>query len=176
MNILTLKYETFWSILEAPSNQIKPYSVLLLLSILSLTVWLLIKFYRKQDAELEKTILLWCIGCIVGSSLAGFVFLKFFTVDKSKEPIEKLLSSSLVVEGKISNFSRSYRKSVTIESFTVDTLAFKYEDALVGRFNAFSKTNNGIFQDGLQVRIIYSLGNGFNETRYNTILKIDVAR
>jgi hypothetical protein len=99
----------------------------------------------------------------------------YYTKDNTSERIQKLLTSSQVtkVEGVISNFESirpaSRRGAVTIESFMVDSVEFSYEDAMLGRFNRFSKTNNGIFKNGLSVRITYG-------KEKNEILKIEIAK
>ena len=106
-----------------------------------------------------------------------FLLLKINTTKDSKE-VTSLLNSDKVriVEGFISDFNRSYRQAryatVTIESFRVDSVQFKYEDAALARFNSFAKTNNGIFRDGLPVRMSYIKGDSI---KGNWILKIEIA-
>ena len=145
-------------------------------------VWTLIKKYKKPTADYEKQILLWSIGFIFLFSVVMVCYLKFIYIDKSDEEIIKLLNSSQVekVQGFISNFTRKveHKKygSVTTEDFNVDTIAFTYTDALLGRFNSFSKTYNGIFHNGLPVRITYIKGDNRYAENDNWILKIEIAK
>ena len=170
-----MKYYTYWSISDLPTNSIKSHEVFLWTSIICLIAWVIIKFYKKQNEDYEKAILLWTTGIIFFFSSTIFIYMIYCTKDDTAERIQKLLTSSQVtkVEGIISNFESirpaSRRGAVTIESFIVDSVEFSYEDAMLGRFNSFSKTNNGIFKNGLPVRITY--GKDKNE-----ILKIEIAK
>jgi hypothetical protein len=170
-----MTYYTYWSISDLPTNSIKSVEVFLWIAIISSIAWIGIKRYKKQNEDYEKSILLWTIGIIFSFTTVMFIYLKFFTKDDSEERIQKLLTSSQVamVEGLISNFScvrpASRRGTVTIESFTVDSVDFGYEDAMLGRFNSFSKTNNGVFKNGLPVRITYGKDN-------HEILKVEIVK
>jgi hypothetical protein len=170
-----MKYYTYWSISDLPTNSIKSFEVFLWTSIICLIAWIIIKLYKKQNEDYEKAILLWTIGIVFFFSSAMFIYMIYYTKDDTSERIQKRLTSSQVtkVEGVISNFESvrpaSRRGAVTIESFMVDSVEFSYEDAMLGRFNRFSKTNNGIFKNGLPVRITY-------EKEKNEILKIEIAK
>lgn len=167
-----MKYYTYWSLSDLPSNSIKSFEVCLWLAIFSLITWIIIKRYKKQNDDYEKSILLWTIGIIFIFSTIMFINLKFFTKDDSEDRIQMLLSSSEVVkvEGVISGFSSvrpaSRRGQVTIESFMVDSVHFSFEDAVLGSFNTFTKT--GIFRNGLPVRITYGKMD-------HQILKVEIA-
>jgi hypothetical protein len=170
-----MKYYTYWSISDLPTNSIKSYEVFLWTTIICLIAWVIIKIYKKQNDDYEKAILLWTIGIVFFLSSTMFIYTSCCTKDDTAERIQKLLTSSQVtkVEGVISNFESvrpaSRRGAVTIESFMVDSVEFSYEDAMLGRFNSFSKTNNGIFKNGLPVRITYGKEN-------KEILKIEIAK
>ncbi|KIQ24076.1 hypothetical protein RT99_03060 [Flavobacterium sp. MEB061] len=170
-----MNYHTYWSISDLPTNSIKSFEVFLWISIISLIIWIITKKYKKNNGDYEKSILLWLLGIVFSFSIVMFFYLKFWTIDYSEERIQKLLHSSYVskVEGKISDFKSfepvSRRGNVTVESFKVDSIEFQYEDALLGRFNRFTKTNNGVFKDGLNVRIT------FEKTNHN-ILKVEIAK
>lgn len=170
-----MKYYTYWSLSDLPSNSIKSFEVCLWIAIICLILWGITKRFKKQDENYEKTILLWTMGIVFSSSTSMFVYLKFYTKDLTEERIQKMLTSTQVgiVEGEISNFSSvrpaSRKGVVTIESFNVDSVYFSYEDAMLGRFNSFSKTSNGIFKNGLPVRITYG-------KEKKEILKIEIAK
>ena len=59
--------------------------------------------------------------------------------------------------------------TIVWESFAVDSVAFRYSDVLLGRFNHFSNTNNGVLKHNLLVKISYWKFN-------NEILKIEIAK
>jgi len=170
-----MKYYTYWSISDLPTNSIKSNEVFLWISIICLIAWGIIKFYKKRNEDYEKAILLWTTGIIFLFSSTMFIYMSYCTKDDTEERIQKLLTSSRVtkVEGVISNFESirpaSRRGAVIIESFVVDSVEFSYEDAMLGRFNSFSKTNNGIFKNGLPVRITYG-------KEKKEILKIEIAK
>jgi len=170
-----MNYHTYWSISDLPTNSIKSFEVFLWISIISLIIWIITKKYKKNNGDYEKSILLWLLGIVFSFSAVMFFYLKFWTIDYSEERIQKLLHSSYVskVEGKISDFKSfkpvSRRGNVTVESFKVDSIDFQYEDALLGRFNRFTKTNNGVFKDGLNVRITF-------EKKNHNILKVEIAK
>ncbi|MHC0444188.1 hypothetical protein ACWA1F_02195 [Flavobacterium sp. 3-218] len=130
--------------------------------IVSLILWGLIKRFKKKDEDYEKIILLWITGIFFSLSSIMFFYLKFFIKDTTEERILNVFRSpnSLVVEGFISDFERKEQvkkmATITIESFTVDSVEFSYSNVLLGQFNHFSKTKNGVFRDGLPVRITYA--------------------
>ena len=169
-----MNYYTYWSISDLPTNSIKSFEVFLWISIISLIIWIITKKYKKNEGDYEKPILLWITGMVFLFSSIMFFYLKIWDTDHSEERVQRLLHSSYVskVEGKISDFKSfkpvSRRGHVTIESFTVDSIDFEYEDAMLGRFNRFTKTNNGIFRNNLNVRITFGKKN-------HEILKVEIA-
>lgn len=169
-----MKYYTYWSISELPTN-IRSFEVFFWIAIVSFILWVLIKKIKKKNEDYEKTILLWATGIFFSLSSIMFLYLKFFTKDNVEERIQKILKSSdvLVVEGLMSNFKSEQqaekKRIITIESFAVDSVRFNYSDVLLGRFNHFSKTKNGVFKDELPVRITYAKSN-------NEILKVEIGR
>ena len=171
-----MKYYTFWSILDAPTNSLKVDNVLLFFFIFFLIAWIVIKKFKKNKGDYEKLLLLWLTGFCAAMMLTMFVYVKFFTVDNTEERINKLLNSSLVakVEGKITSFSQKveHKKygSVTTECFQVDSVRFCYADYLLGKFNSFSKTNSDVLHNGVNVRITYFKGD------FNNIQKIEIGR
>jgi hypothetical protein len=120
-------------------------------------------------------ILLWTTGIFFSLSVSMFLYLKFFIKDTTDERIQNVFNSPnvLVVEGLISDFERQiqFKKmgTITKESFVVDSIDFRYNDVLLGQFNHFGKTKNGIFRDDLPVRITYAKEN-------HEILKIEIAK
>jgi hypothetical protein len=156
-----MEYKKYWSIADLPNYSLRAYEVFFYISILFILVFILIKIFKKNNEDYEKTIILWATGIIGVGALIGFVYLKFFTEDLTDQRIQKILNSKnvVVVEGNISNFQSerplSRRGTVTQESFTVDSVKFSYSDEVLGRFNRFSQTQNGIFHNGLPVRITY---------------------
>jgi hypothetical protein len=176
-----MQYYTYWSIADTPSHTTKSYLVFLVIAIAALIGWFLIKKY-KPTKDIEKTILLWSAGVIGVFSISAFICLKFFIPDNTDKEVAKILNSpnTQKVEGVISNFKRirERKKYTTIEteSFTVDSVLFGYDDVLMGRFNSFSKTRNGVLHNGVQVRITYFKP---RDTRYNLypeILKIEIGK
>jgi signal transduction histidine kinase len=170
-----MKYYTFWSIFDAPTNSLKPATVLLVLSFLTIIIWMLVKKFKEDKKNLEKPLLLWSTGIIFFFLLTGFIDLRFFTVDDTNERLTKFLQSSRVaiVEGKISNMSRRIEQKkygqIVSESFRVDSVEFSYDDNLLAQFNKFGKTNNKVFHNDLKVRITYLRAD-------LSIQKIEVAR
>lgn len=170
-----MKYYTYWSISDLPTNSIKSYEVFLWTCLISLIALGIVKFYKKRNADYEKAILLWANGIVFFLSSSMFIYLSYCTKDDTEDRIQILLASSRVskVEGVISNFESirpaSRRGAVTNERFIVDSVEFSYDDAMLGRFNSFSKTNNGMFKNGLPVRITYG-------KEKNEIFKIEIAK
>ncbi|MDQ6528358.1 MAG: hypothetical protein REI96_10255 [Flavobacterium nitrogenifigens] len=169
-----MNYYTYWSISELPSNT-RSFEVFFWVSIASLILWVLIKKFKEVNDDYEKLILLWTTGAVFSLSTIMFFYLQFCTTDTTEKRIQNLFNSSkvCVIEGKISDFESfrpiSRRKAVTIEKFKIDSIDFQYEDALLGSFNSFTKANNGIFKNGLSVRITYGKIN-------HEILKVEIAK
>lgn len=156
-----MEYKKYWSIEDLGTNSLKAYEVCLYIAIIFVLLFILIKKFKKSNQDNEKTIFLWATGIIGIGLIFGFIYLKFFTIDSTHERMQKILNSKnvAVVEGVISKFESvrplSKRGIVTQEKFVVDSIEFSYSDELLGRFNRFSKTNNGVFRNGLPVRITY---------------------
>lgn len=156
-----MEYEKYWSISDLGTYSLKSYEVCFYIAILFVLFFILTKKFKKSNQDYEKTIILWSTGLIGLGSFLGFIYLRFYTIDTTEERIQKILNSEYVavVEGTITNFESvrpiSKRGIVTQESFVVDTVDFSYSDEVLGRFNRFSKTNNGVFRNGLPVRITY---------------------
>ena len=156
-----MEYKKYWSIADLGSNSLKTYDVCLYVAILFVILFILTKKFKKADQDYEKSIILWTTGIIGFGALFGFVYLKFFTIDSTDQRIQKILQSNnvAIVEGTISEFESvrplSQRGVVTHESFVVDSVEFSYSDEVLGRFNRFTETNNGVFRNGLPVRITY---------------------
>ncbi|MCZ8331534.1 MAG: hypothetical protein O9282_09505 [Flavobacterium sp.] len=156
-----MEYEKYWSIADLGTNSLKSYEVCLCIAILFILFFILTKKFKKSNQDYERTIILWSTGLIGIGAFLGFVYLRFYTIDTTEERIQKTLNSEYVavVEGTITNFESvrpiSRRGIVTQESFVVDSVDFSYSDEVLGRFNRFSKTNNGVFRNGLPVRITY---------------------
>lgn len=156
-----MEYKKYWSIADLGANSLKTYDVCLYVAVLFVILFILTKKFKKADQDYEKSIILWATGIIGFGALFAFVYLKFFTIDNSDQQIQKILQSDnvAIVEGTISEFESvrplSQRGIVTHERFVVDSVEFSYSDELLGRFNRFTETNNGVFSNGLQVRITY---------------------
>ncbi|WP_426483256.1 hypothetical protein [Flavobacterium sp. 2] len=169
-----MKYYTYWSISELPSNT-RSFAVFFWIAIVSLILWILIKKFKRKNDDYEKLILLWTIGAVFSLSITMFFYLQFYTTDTTEKRIQNVFNSPnvLVVEGIITGFERKEEVkkmgTITWESFAVDSVQFKYNDVLLGRFNHFGNTHNGVFKNDLSVKITYSkLG--------NEILKVEVAK
>ena len=156
-----MEYKKYWSIADLGTNTLKTYEVFLYTAILFIILFILCKKFKKANQDYEKAIILWATGIIGFGALFGFVYLKFFTIDSTDQRILKTLKSNnvAVIEGIISEFESvkplSKRGIVTQENFVVDSIDFSYSDEVLGRFNRFSETNNGVFRNGLPVRITY---------------------
>lgn len=174
-----MEYKKYWSIAELGTNSLKTYDVFLYITILFIIFFILTKKFKKADQDYEKSIILWATGIVGFCAFFGFVYLKFFTIDTTDQRIQKILQSDnvAIVEGTISEFESvkplSQRGVVTRESFVVDSVEFSYSDELLGRFNSFTQTNNGVFRNGLPVRITY--GKAKNEILMVEIAKINTA-
>src|SRR4051812_3015006 len=114
-----MKYYTYWSLSDLPSNSIKSFEVFLYVAIFCIVCWFLIKYFKKENGDYEKKVLLWSSGLVSVFAIVFFVYLKFFTIDNTDERIQKILNSNYVsqVEGKISNYRQvkpaSKRRQVT---------------------------------------------------------------
>jgi hypothetical protein len=156
-----MEYKKYWSIADLGTNALKTYEVFLYTAILFIILFILCKKFKKANQDYEKVIILWVTGIIGSGALLGFVCMKFFTIDSTDQRIQKILISNnvAVVEGIISEFESIkplYKRGmVTQEYFVVDSIDFSYSNEVLGRFNRFSDTNNGIFRNGLPVRITY---------------------
>ncbi|SFB76335.1 hypothetical protein [Kaistella jeonii] len=157
-----MEYYTYWSILDTPSNSTSPTSICLILLILSLIT--LIAIIKFKESGFEKKLYIVLTTLFLTLSVPAYFYLKFFVKDDTEKRINKILSSTKVgkVEGVIKKFNRriEYKRqaTVTFESFEVDSMKFAYADYLLGKFNRFSETNNGVLQNGINVRITYRKG------------------
>jgi hypothetical protein len=175
-----LKYSIYWSIAETPSHTIKAYTVFLVIAVISIFAWALIKKYKASNGDYEKSILLWSVGFISVFSSVAFYLQKFVFIDKSDDEIMQIINSpkAQIVEGTISNFHRQVEQKryadETIESFQVDSVTFNYSSAAFGKFNSFAKTNNGVLNNGLPIRITYLKDTGVYMRNHIEILKIEI--
>ena len=173
-----MNYTTYWSILETPSSSIQSNTICLYIAIITGLLWFIVKRFKKENAEGEKTIILWAIGLFSALGTLFYIILTFFPFDNSLEMTKKMLTSPKTprVEGVVSNFERTNRDGKeTIEKFKVDSVEFAYGNAELGRFNSFTKTNNEVIFNGQLVRITYKIGSNYGN-KYNTILKLELAR
>lgn len=174
-----MDYVTYWSILDSPSHTIKSNSVCLVISVVAGLLWILIKKFKKEDGDGDKTILLWGTGAFTILALTFYIMLNFHYQDNSDSQTIKMLDSPTTpkVEGVVSNFQRTYRNarygSETIESFTVDSIEFAYSDAELGKFNSFYRTNNNVIFNGQKVRVTYGSGSPYGE-KFNRILRLEI--
>ena len=171
-----MKYYIYWSVLDAPTNSLKTDHVLLFFSILFLIFWVLVLKFKKNNNDLEKPIILWCIGLFAAMIFSMFIYVEVFTKDDTEERVNKYLDSSQVakVEGKITNFTRNFRHlkygTIISECFQVDSVKFGYDNNTLARFNGFGKVNNGVLYNEVNVRITYSRGD------FNQIKKIEISK
>lgn len=165
-----MEYYTYWSILDTPSNSIKPYSIFLIMLIISVAAFIFILKFPKSS---DKKVYLILISLFITLSLPAYIYLKFFIPDSTEERITKSLKSSRVkrIEGQISNYKRESQGKTIIESFNIDTVNFKYYDNTLYQFHHFGGNRSDDLYNGLQVKITYAKGNMFNE-----ILKLEIAK
>lgn len=171
-----MKYATYWSILDSPSHTIKSNFIALIIFLSAGLLWVLVKKMKRDKDNGDKAILLWGTGAFAFLGLLLFFLLTFIYKDNSDAETLKMLNSPSVamVEGVISNFHRTYRNGrEIIESFTVDSVQFAYGDALLGRFNSFTKTNNNVIYNGQAVRITYKRNSPYGNN-FNSILKPEI--
>jgi hypothetical protein len=173
-----MKYSTYWSILDSPSHTIKSNIICLIITLFFGLIWLLTKKFKNDKGDGDKTILLWGIGVFVVLGLIFYFLLTYVYKDTSEVQILKMLDSKTTpkVEGVISNFQRNYRnRKEIIEIFRVDSVQFAYGDAVLGKFNSFSQTNNNVIFDGQIVRITYRSGSRYGDN-FNSILKLEIIK
>jgi hypothetical protein len=173
-----MDYSTYWSILDSPSKSIQSNSICLYITIGAGLLWFLVKKFKKNKGDSDKTIILWATGAFAILGLAGYIMMTFFYQDKSNEQTLKMLNSPTTpkVEGVVSNFERTFRNGKeTIEKFRVNGVKFAYGDALLGKFNSFSQTNNNVIFNGQKVRVTYKSGSPYGNN-CNSILKLEIKR
>ncbi|MCA6068456.1 hypothetical protein JI747_014820 [Chryseobacterium sp. RG1] len=165
-----MEYYTYWSLLDTPSNSIKSYSVCLVLLIISIIAFFLVLKFQKNE---DKKLYLVLISLFIVTSLPGYIYLRFFTPDNTKERITKLLESENLgkVEGKISNYRERLEGKQKIDSFEVNSVVFQYSENAISEFNHFGGDRSNDLYNNLNVRITYSKGDKFNE-----IVKIEIAK
>lgn len=174
-----MHYTTYWSILDSSSQTIKSNNVCLLIAIIAGLLWFLIKKFKQDNNEGDKTILLWATATFSALGLSMYILFTFFFKDSSYSNTLKMLDSATTpkVEGTVTNFEQTYRNSrfggETIESFTIDSLQFAYGDAPLGRFNSFSQTNNNIIYNGQSLRVTYKKGSPYGDN-FNSILRLEI--
>ena len=168
-----MKYYTYWTIADTPSHSIRSTTIFLLILFASGLVWLIIKNIKNYKDNVEKKILLWGSDSLFTFSMVAFL-VQLNYPDKTTEQINKYYKSPdiKIVEGTIKNFSRVYKQerygTQTTESFDIDTVHFSYTSGAMGNFNEFGKVKNGLFANGVQLRITYL-------PEHNFILKIEIA-
>ena len=157
-----MRYYTYWSIADAPTNTLKAYFIFFVIAGLFAVAWLILKYWKKYKEDTERKLLLWATLIISILSFIGGIYFKFIFVDNTEMHVKEYLESSYLktVEGEISDFKRSVEHKkyldVTTERFTVDSVTFSYSDALLGQFNSFGKTYNKKLVEGVPVRITYT--------------------
>lgn len=175
-----MDYATYWSILDAPSKTIQSNSVFLYIAIGAAVLWFLAKKFKRDKGDGERKIILWATALFVILGISGYISLTFFYHDNSIERTLEMLNSPTIprVEGVVTNFHRTFQKTrlgkVTIETFTVDSVRFAYEDAAFGKFNSFAQTNNNVIFNGQRVRVTYSSSSQYDND-YSSILKLEIA-
>ena len=176
-----MEYTTYWSILDSPSHTIKSNLIGLFIALFAGFCWILAKKYKRDSGDGDRMIILWGTGVLTVLGIAMFFLLTFITPDNSDAETAKMLQSAKVkkVEGIVSHFNRRFRNTrlgaETIESFNVDTVKFAYGDALLGKFNSFTKTNNDVIFNGQSVRITYGAGSPYGDS-LNSIWKLEIGR
>ena len=176
-----MEYSTYWSVLDTPSKTIHSSSIFLYKAVGAGLLWFLIKKYKRNSGDGDRTILLWGAAAFGVLGAAGFVTLTFFHPDKSNETTLEMLNAPGTprVEGVVSNFERTYRRAryggETIEMFSIDSVQFAYSDATFGKFYSFTETHNNVIFNGQQVRITYR-HDRIGGSDYNTILRLEIAK
>ncbi len=168
-------YETYWSILDAPTNSLKSYTICLIASLLSLTLLILFLKFNKVADKIEKKIVTISLSTILVISSISFIYLNFFYIDNSEKRINTFLESQYVdkIEGTISEYKRDVvfvrNGKQTTESFMVGKLKFQYLDNSIFQFGHFGGNKSDFFRNGLKVRITYRKSNF-------EILKIEIPK
>ena len=173
-----MKYSTYWSILDTPSQSLQSNLICLYFAIGAALLWLFIKKVKKESVGGDQAVLLWMTGAFSIIGFSAFVILSFFVPDKSNEMTLEMLNSPNTprVEGIVSNFERTFRDGKeTIERFKVEGVPFAYGDALFGKFNSFTQTYNDVIFNGQHVRITYKFGSNYGDD-YNSILKLELVK
>ncbi len=166
-----MKYETYWSLFDTPSNSISSDIVLFIALLISIFVFLIILKFKKSN--FEKKFYLFIVGIFILITLPMYIHTRFFAKDDSQQRLIEFINSSerKVVEGKISNFTRGHKGKTSFESFDVDSIHFEYYDNAISEFSHFGGNHSNVFHDGLNVRIIYANGEANNE-----ILKLEIEK
>lgn len=176
-----MDYSTYWSILDTPSKTIQSNSVFLCIAIGATVLWFLVKKFKREKGDGDRKIILWATAALALLGIVGYALLTFIYHDNSNEKTLEMLNAPGTprVEGVVSNFRRTFRNAKsgdeTIEMFTVDSVAFAYGDAALGKFNSFTQTKNNVIFNGQKVRITYSSGSNYGD-HYNSILKLEIAK
>lgn len=178
-----MKYITYWSVLDTPSQTIKSDAIALGVAIIAGILWILIKKFKKDQGDGDKSILLWGTGIFAICGLLMFLILTYNYQRHSDSGVSKIFHSPGVekIEGFVSNFHRVQRNakygSETIETFSVDSIQFAYSNAAFGKFFSFSETNNKVVYNGQAVRITYKQDEVYlYGERFKTILKLEIGR
>lgn len=168
-----MEYYTYWSILDSPNNSIKPYSIFLIMLIISVITFLFVlKLKNSNDKKLYLGIT--CIFILL--SFSAFTYLKFFIEDTTEKRLLENLNSRRMkkIDGEISDYKRQviYARNgnTTFETFNVNSVNFKYFDNALYQFHHFGGNHSTTFHNGLKVKIIYLKGEKINE-----IQKIEIA-
>ena len=176
-----MHYSTYWSILDTPSKTIQSNSILLYIAIGAAVLWFLAKKFKRDKGDGDRKIILWATAVFAVLGTVGYVLLTFIYHDNSNEKTLEMLNSPTTprVEGIVTNFQRTFRNAKlgdeTIEMFTVDSVQFAYGNAALGKFSAFSQTENTVIFNGQKVRITYKSGSLYGDN-YNSILKLEIAK
>ncbi|MFM2229164.1 MAG: hypothetical protein RL607_422 [Bacteroidota bacterium] len=174
-----MNYSTYWSVLDTPSKSIESNTICLWVAIVAAILWLITKKNTINKTVEDRLIILWVTSTFTVIGVLGYVSLTFFYPDKTYEKTVKFLNSKSTprVEGVVSNFKKTFRKTKyggeTIEIFSVDSINFAYSDALIGKFNSFTKTYNNVIYNGRKVRITYRSDEIFCED-CKSILKLEI--
>jgi len=132
-----MKYETYWSLFDTPSNSISSDIVLFIALLISIFVFLIILKFKKSN--FEKKFYLFIVGIFILITLPMYIHTRFFAKDDSQQRLIEFINSSerKVVEGKISNFTRGHKGKTSFESFDVDSIHFEYYDNAISEFSHF---------------------------------------
>lgn len=176
-----MEYTSYWTILETPSYEIKANFIFLIVCIVGFLVWNYEKYFSIESSVENKVIKIWGGGFFAIFGLIFYVLLTFYYPDNSAKLMEATLKSGIypTVEGEISDFKRptysSRSGSYEIESFRIDSLHFKYANALLSKFNSFSECYNHVIVNGKKVRITYRVM-GLEDKKYCEMLKLEIQK